>query len=82
MTERGLVTAAITMMGLWRIFNDGVTNLYYVVVKQLGLKTGSMLPVAVDIQSLVWAVLFGVITILAAPTIADVIYGKQPKTQP
>jgi hypothetical protein len=82
MTERGIVTAAITIMGLWRIFNSGVSELYYVVIKQMGLKTGSMLPVIIDIQSLIWDVVLGTIIILAAPAIAAMIYGSKPKPQP
>ena len=81
MTERGLVTAAITIIGLWRILNGGMNSLYYVVVKQMGLKTTSMLPVATDIQAVIWNVLVGVVVILAAPAIASMIFGKaRPQT--
>lgn len=51
MTERGIVGAAITIMGLWRILNGGVNDLFYVVAKQMGLKTASVLPVVIDIAA-------------------------------
>jgi hypothetical protein len=54
MTERGLVGAAITIMGLWRILNGSVNDLYFVVIKQMGLKTASTLPVAIDLEGLIW----------------------------
>ena len=82
MTERGIVGAAITIMGLWRILNGGVNDLFYVVAKQMGLKTASSLPVVMDIQGVIWDVLLGVVIILAAPAIVNMIYGGKAKLQP
>jgi hypothetical protein len=79
MTERGIVGAAITIMGLWRILNGGVNDLFYVVAKQMGVKTASSLPVIIDIQGLVWDALLGTLIILAAPAILNMIYGGKAK---
>jgi len=81
MTERGIVGAAITIMGLWRILNGGVNDLFYVVAKQAGLKTPSSLPVIIDIQGLAWDVLLGTLIILAAPAILSLIYGSKANPQ-
>jgi len=82
MTERNIVGAAITVFGLWRIFYGGMNDLFYVVVKQMGLRTASQMPVAIDIEGLVFDVLVGVIIIIAAPAILDLIYGGRTAKQP
>jgi hypothetical protein len=82
MTERGIVGAAITIMGLWRILNGGVSDLFYIVVKQMALKTASTLPVVIDIQGFIWDALMGTIIIMAAPAILNMIYGGKAKQQP
>ena len=81
MTERGIVRAAITIIGLWRILDGGVGALYYVVIKQLGLKTASVIPVAIDIETVVWDALLGTIIVLAAPAIVKMIYGDKATPQ-
>jgi hypothetical protein len=77
MTERGIVGAAITIIGLWRILNGGVSDLFYVVMKQIGLKTASALPVDIDIQGFVWDISLGTLIILAAPAILNMIFGRK-----
>jgi hypothetical protein len=81
MNEERLVGVAIRILGLWRIFVDGGNALYFVIVKDLGLKTPSSLPVAVDLQNLVFNLVLGTAIILAAPAILHVMFGRNPAAQ-
>ena len=70
MTEQRLVSAAIRIIGLWRIFYIGGSALYYVIAKHLGVITSSAIPLTTEWFSLIYEVLLGVIIVLAAPFIA------------
>jgi hypothetical protein len=77
-TEQRLVSAAIRIIGLWRIFYLGGAALYYILTKQLGIATPSMTPLATDWFNLTYEVIFGFILVLAAPFIARAIFGTKP----
>jgi hypothetical protein len=82
MSEERLVGAAIRIIGLWRIFYMGGNALYYVIAKDLGLKTTSTQPISVDLQNFVFECLLGTAIIFAAPAIVHLIYGRKPNAQP
>lgn len=78
MTEQRLVSAAIRIIGLWRILMGGGTSLYYVLAKQLGVVMSNTTPLATEWFTLIFEVLLGVIIVLAAPFIAQAIFGTKP----
>ena len=78
MTEQRLVSAAIRIIGLWRILYSGGAALYYVLAKQLGVVTLSTMPLATEWYTLIYEVVLGVIIVLAAPFIAQAIFGTKP----
>ena len=81
MTEQRLVSAAIRIIGLWRIFYMGGGALYYVIAKQLNIPTASTTPLATLWFALLYEVVLGVILVLAAPFIAQAIFGtKSPQS--
>jgi hypothetical protein len=79
--EERLLGAAIRIIGLWRIFFDGGNALYFVIVKDIGLKTQSALPITLDLQGLVFNLVLGAAIILATPAILHLIYGRKPGAQ-
>jgi hypothetical protein len=81
MNEERLLGAAIRILGLSRIFVERHNALCFVIVKDLGLKTPSGLPVAVDLQGFVFNLLLGAAIILGTPAILHVIYGRKPVAQ-
>ena len=70
-----MLANAIRFIGLWRIFINGGNSLYYVIVKQIGMKTQSGLPVSIDIQALIFDLVLGIAIIAAAPAVAQIIVG-------
>jgi hypothetical protein len=78
MTEQRLVSAAIRIIGLWRIFYQGGGALYYILGRQLGITTSTLVPLATGWFNLIYEVVFGVIIVLAAPFIAQAIFGTKP----
>lgn len=82
MTEEHLVGGAIRIIGLWRIFYSGGNALYFVIVRDLGLKTQAAEPLSVDLQSLIFNLVLGTAMILAAPAMLQMIYGKRAALQP
>ena len=77
MTEQRLVSAAIRIIGLWRIFYTGGSALYYVLSRQLGISTSTLMPLSTAWFTLAYEVVFGVILVLAAPFIAQAIFGTK-----
>lgn len=77
MGERNMLANAIRFIGLWRIFINGGNSLYYVVVKQIGIKTQSILPASIDIQALIFDLVLGIAIIVAAPAVAQMIVGTR-----
>lgn len=77
MGERNMLANAIRFIGLWRIFINGGNSLYYVVVKQIGIKTQSILPASIDIQALIFDLVLGIAIIAAAPAVAQMIVGTR-----
>ena len=75
-----MLANAIRFIGLWRIFINGGNSLYYVVIKQIGMKTPSGLPVSIDIQALIFDLILGIAIIAAAPAVAQMIVGA-PKAE-
>ncbi len=82
MTEQRLVSAAIRIIGLWRIFYQGGGALYYVLAKHLNITTPSTLPLTYYWSAFLYEVVLGSIIVLAAPFIAQVIFGTKPVSQP
>ena len=82
MNEQRLVVAAIRIIGLWRIFGDAGNALYYVIAKDLGIRTLSSLPASTDILLVGYEFFFGAALVLAAPFISELIYGGKPTSQP
>ena len=77
MGERNILANAIRFIGLWRIFINGGNSLYYVVVKQIGIRTQSILPVSMDIQALIFDLVLGIAILAAAPAVAQMIVGAR-----
>ena len=77
MGERNMLANAIRFIGLWRIFINGGNSLYYVVVKQIGIKTQSILPASIDIQALIFDLALGIAIVAAAPAVAQMIVGTR-----
>jgi hypothetical protein len=79
-TEQRLVSAAIRIIGLWRIFYLGMSPLYYVIAKHLSVTTTSNVPITTDWYSLIFEVLTGTVLVFGAPFIAEAIFGtKSPQ---
>ena len=77
MGEANILANAIRFIGLWRIFINGGNSLYYVVIKQIGIKTQSIMPVLIDIQALIFDLVLGIAIIAAAPAVAQMIVGNR-----
>jgi hypothetical protein len=77
MGEHNMLTNAIRFIGLWRIFINGGNSLYYVIVKQIGMRTQSGLPASIDIQALIFDLVLGIAIIAAAPAVAQMIGGSK-----
>ena len=82
MTEQRLVSAAIRIIGLWRIFYAGGNALYFVLAKHLNIATSSLVPVTTDWFSVAYEVVLGGILVLAASFIAQAIFGTKSASQP
>ena len=81
MTEQRLVSAAIRIIGLWRILYQGGGALYYILVKQLNIPTSSMAPLSSYWFALLYEILLGGVLVFAAPFIAQAIFGTKPPPQ-
>ena len=81
MAEQQVLANAIRIIGLWRIFINGGNSLYYVIVKQIGIRTQSMVPATIDIQALIFDLVLGIAIIAAAPAVAQMILGKSAKRE-
>ena len=77
MAEQQVLANAIRIIGLWRIFINGGNSLYYVIVKQIGIRTQSMVPASIDIQALIFDLVLGIAIIAAAPAVAPMIVGNK-----
>jgi hypothetical protein len=77
MTEQRILANAIRIIGLWRIFINGGNSLYYVIAKQIGIRTQSILPASIDIQALIFNLVLGIAIIAAAPAVAQMILGTR-----
>ena len=80
-TEQRMLANAIRFIGLWRIFINGGNSLYYVIVKQIGMKTQSGLPASIDIQALIFDLVLGIAIIAAAPAVAQMIVGAKAEKE-
>jgi hypothetical protein len=76
-----MLANAIRFIGLWRIFINGGNSLYYVIVKQIGMKTQSGLPASIDIQALIFDLVLGIAIIAAAPAVAQMVVGAKAKKE-
>jgi|1185.fasta_scaffold125842_3 hypothetical protein len=76
-----MLANAIRFIGLWRIFINGGNSLYYVIVKQIGMKTQSGLPASIDIQALIFDLVLGIAIIAAAPAVAQMIVGAKAEKE-
>ena len=78
MTEQRLVSAAIRIIGLWRIFYQGGAALYYILARQVGISASVLVPPATGWFNLAYEVVLGVVIVLAAPFIAQAIFDTKP----
>jgi hypothetical protein len=76
-----MLANAIRFIGLWRIFINGGNSLYYVIVKQIGMKTQSGLPASIDIQALIFDLVLGIAIIAAAPAVAQMVVGAKAEKE-
>ena len=81
MTEQRLVSAAIRIIGLWRIFIVGGNALYYVLTRHLNIATSTSLPLTTAWFSVAYEVVLGAILVFAAPFIAQAIFGTKASPQ-
>jgi ABC-type uncharacterized transport system permease subunit len=75
MNEQSFVATAIRIIGLWRIFVSGGDALYFVIAKDLGLRTTGV-PVSNDLLSLGYELVIGIAIILSATSISKLICGR------
>ena len=73
MTPRDLLGVLIRAAGLGNIIM-ALYDVYYVIVKLLGLPTGSTFPVSVNIQASLFFAALGIGIILCAPIIEKLAY--------
>ncbi len=58
---------------------EALNDVYFVVVKMLGLPTGSSLPIEVDVDTFVFRVLIGSLLIVCADGLVRLVYGARAK---
>ena len=78
MTEQRLVSAAIRIIGLWRMFYLGMSALFYVIAKHLNIQTLSSVPLTTDWYSVGFEILSGAALVFGAPFIVRAIFGTRP----
>lgn len=77
MAEDRILANVIRFIGLWRVFINGGNALYYVIAKQVGARTQSILPATIDLQALIFDLVLGIAIIVAAPAVAQLILGRK-----
>ena len=77
MTEQRMLANAIRFIGLWRIFINGGSALYYLIAQQLAHGTAAGPQVWMDIQALIFDLALGIAIIVAAPAVAQMIVGTK-----
>ncbi|MGA0600008.1 hypothetical protein ACO2Q3_04805 [Caulobacter sp. KR2-114] len=78
MTGREAFALAIRIGGAWKVL-ESFSDIYFMVVKVLGLPTTSTLPLAVDVETFLYRFGLGLVLILLADPLARVFYRAKEK---